>query len=198
MAGRNSSTTPLVTIEKDGSEIRKNIKTINFEGAVDSVTDDGNRKVTVTIGDTADFDFAIQLAKNGNGTNFWLSFAEQGVPTNQVPWTPLVDCQVVGVSFSNRNSGTGGNPLEAEIRAYYKTFGSSGSVGTGDSTGWYVDNTGPGLIQNGGNGRMWLYDNSGEGDTMERANQYAFRVTRLSGSSQFNDVAVTIYLKKSS
>lgn len=141
------------------------------------------------------FRYPLTLVCSGGTHDSWLTVGDNNINSYQVPWTPPWDSKVVRVTFTNNKPGNNGNPLVAELRAYRRNFGTSGNLDTSDETGWYIQSNGAGLIQSGDYGRMWIYDNSNEGDEMLINSQYAFRVKRLSGPRDYQDVYITVWLE---
>ena len=138
----------------------------------------------------------ITLSRNGAVQNTWLSIGDHSTPSNASPWTPPFNCQILKVAVTNKKSGTSQNILRTKVDAFCVDFGSDGNITTGDPLGFYVYSDGENLVQTGDYGRMWIYDNSSEGDYLYMSKQYGFRFKKIEGPSTPNDVVVTLLVEE--
>ena len=91
-------------VEKDDVEVVPDFEIINFEGDV-SVIDEGDSKVTVTIGETGQFKGKVidfTFGSTGNVSNKWLNVASS-VPSNEVPLIMPQDGNLLGITFANED-----------------------------------------------------------------------------------------------
>lgn len=94
-----------VTIQKDDVDIEKYLKKINFEGDA-IVTDNGDGKATVSIGETGQFTGKIidfGFFSSGNTSNKWLAFTNGSTSTDTLPFIMPQDACLTGLTFSNQD-----------------------------------------------------------------------------------------------
>ena len=102
-------------IQKDDVDVTRVNTVLNFEGDI-FVTDDGNGKTTITVGETGTaagklFDFSFNNV--GNTANKWLEFQSSSAASNDLPLVTPYNGSIIAFTFSNTNDG-----VDADIEIY--------------------------------------------------------------------------------
>ena len=113
---RRWSTTRERAVQQDDSDIVSDAEVVNFEGDV-TVTDEGDGKVTVTVGETGQFkgkliDFTF--GSGGNASDKYMNTSSNGnVPSNEAPLIMPQDGVLVALTFINSDDN-----VDQDIEVY--------------------------------------------------------------------------------
>ena len=136
------------------------------------------------------------FVRASGGSDFWLGDGDSGNSSEATPFIPTTNVRPILMVFSNKSNASVGNPFDTRIRAHYKSFGTSGDIQPTDPTEFDISNSGPNLISNGDNGRVWIYDMAALNITMLRNRQYGIRCTKNSGAGNYQSISTTFLLER--
>ena len=130
--------------------------------------------------------FTLKLVSTISNSAGWLRLCDQGIATDQVGYIPPYECYVKTITFTNRNSGTIGNPYVAEIRALSIDADNDDDITTSSQVDWYVD--GSSAQDQYANGRRWRHVAPNEDDICVKDRAYGFRFEEITNGDSLSDI----------
>ena len=140
--------------------------------------------------------YSHQFTKSSGGSDFWLGDGDSGNSSDTTFFIPTTDVRPLVLVFSNRNNASPGNPFVTRMRAHYKPVATNGDILVTDPTEFDISNSGPNLVFNHENGRIWLYDMLPENITMFRNRKYGIRTSKTSGAGNYQSITVTLLMER--